>query len=178
MIVAFRGYRPQVAEDAFIAPTAVLIGNVVIQEGASVWYGAVLRGDQGDSPIIVGARSNVQDNSVIHCQQASPTIIGEDVTVGHGAILEGCTIEDGALIGMGAVVLDHVRVGSRSLVAANSTILAGTQIPPNSVVAGSPASVKKTLEGAAQRWIETASTHYVALAREYLAAGLDASEAP
>ncbi|HZU12549.1 MAG TPA: gamma carbonic anhydrase family protein [Chloroflexota bacterium] len=172
MIVEFGGYRPHVARDAFIAPTAVLIGNVTVHAGASVWYGAVLRGDQGEPPIVVGARSNVQDNCVIHVATDLGTFIGDDVTVGHGAILEGCTVEDGALIGMNAVVLDHARVGSRSLVAANSTVLVGTEIPPNSVAAGSPAEVKKELAGEAARWIETASAHYVELARRYREEGL------
>src|SRR5947209_17536306 len=99
MIVEFDGYRPQIAADAFIAPTAMLIGNVVIMPGASVWYGAVLRGDHGEQAIVIGPRSNVQDNCVIHVALDQGTTIGENVTIGHGAVLEACEVGDGAVIG-------------------------------------------------------------------------------
>src|SRR5437588_6586376 len=99
MLVEFEGYRPHVSPSAFIAPTAVLIGNVVVEDDASVWYGAVLRADHGEQGIVVGAGSSVQDNCVIHVAQDRGTTIGRGVTVGHGAILEGCDIEDGALVG-------------------------------------------------------------------------------
>lgn len=102
-IFPFEGKTPQIADDAFIAPTATLIGDVVVEEGASVWFGAVLRGDF--NRIVVGAGTTVQDNSVVHSNPATPTVIGENVTVGHLSMLEACTIEDGALIGMGSIVL-------------------------------------------------------------------------
>lgn len=172
MILEFDGYRPRISPRAFVAPTAVLIGNVVINQDASVWYGAVLRADHGEQAIIVGARSSVQDNCVIHVANDRGTTLGTDVTVGHGAILEGCDIEDGALIGMNSVVLDHARIGARALLAANSTVLAGTEIPPECLAAGSPAQVKKALEGAAGQWIETSARHYVELARRYRTQGL------
>ena len=104
-MIEFDGKTPQVADDAFIAPTAVLIGDVTVEAGASIWFGAVLRGD--NSAIVIGAGSNVQDNCVIHCADDLPTIVGENVTVGHMAMLEGCQIGDGALIGMGAIVLQR-----------------------------------------------------------------------
>jgi carbonic anhydrase/acetyltransferase-like protein (isoleucine patch superfamily) len=176
MIVEYDGYLPEVAESAFVAPTAVLIGNVIVREGASIWYGAVLRADHGEFGIIVGARSSVQDNCVIHVAIDHATTIGNDVTVGHGALLEGCTIDDGALIGMNAVILEHAHIGRRSLVAANSTVLTGTAIPAGVVAAGSPAKVKKTLEGQAARWIETSSSYYVDLARSYRDQGLDQTD--
>lgn len=172
MLVEFEGYRPRVAPGAFIAPTAVLIGNVVVEEDASVWYGAVLRADHGEHGIVVGARTSVQDNCVIHVALDHGTVIGEGVTVGHGAILEGCDIEDGAVIGMNAVVLDHARIGARSMLAASSTVLAGVQIPPDVLAAGSPAVVKKAIEGSSRWWIERSGTHYVELARRYREAGL------
>lgn len=171
MLIPFDGFTPQVAPDAFVAPTAVLIGNVEVGPEASIWYGAVLRADHGENGIVVGARTSVQDNAVIHVATERGTTIGRDVTIGHGALLEGCDIEDGALIGMGATVLNFARVGSRALVAAGSVVLEQGQIPAGSVAAGSPATVKKVLEGAAQRWIEQAAGHYVELARKYREAG-------
>src|SRR5918912_765347 len=141
MLIALGELAPRVADDAYVAPTAVLIGNVVIEPGASVWFGAVLRGD--NSEIRVGAGSCVQDNCVIHCAEDLPTLIGENVTVGHMAMLEGCVIEDGALIGMGAIVLQRARVGARALVAAGAVVGEGVEIPPGVLAAGIPATVKK-----------------------------------
>ena len=115
-LLPFEDKRPLVADDAFIAPTAVLIGDVVVEEGASVWFGAVLRGDF--NRIVVGAGTSVQDNSVIHTNEDLPTTIGQNVTVGHLSLLEGCEIEDGALIGMGSIVLNRARVGRRAMLAA------------------------------------------------------------
>ena len=109
--LSFDGKEPRVAPDAFVAPTAVLIGDVVIEEGASVWFGAVLRGDF--DKIVVGAGSCVQDNCVLHTNEGLPTLIGSNVTVGHLCLLEGCVIEDEALIGMGSIVLNRARVGRR-----------------------------------------------------------------
>lgn len=167
MIVTFDGYTPRVAEDAFIAPTAVLIGNVVVEAGASVWYGAVLRADHGDCGIVVGTGSNVQDNCVIHVALDRGTTIGRGATVGHGAILEACEIGDSAVIGMNAVVLERVRIGARSMIAAGSTVLAHTVIPDEVLAAGSPATVRKRLEGGARWWIERSGEHYADLARQY-----------
>jgi carbonic anhydrase/acetyltransferase-like protein (isoleucine patch superfamily) len=172
VLAAFEGYHPQVSESAFVAPTAVLIGNVVVHDGASVWYGAVLRADHGAQGIVVGPRSNVQDNCVIHVARDRGTTIGADVTIGHGAIMEGCDIEDGAVIGMNAVVLEHARVGARSMLAAGSTVLAGTHIPPDSLAAGAPAVVKKPISGGATRWIEESARYYVEMARRYKDQGL------
>ena len=136
MIIELDGKTPQVADDAFIAPTAVLIGDVTVHAGASIWFGAVLRGD--NSAIVIGPGSNVQDNCVIHCADDLPTIVGENVTVGHMAMLEGCVIEDGALIGMGAIVLQRARVGERSLVAAGAVVSEGMEIPGGVLAAGHP----------------------------------------
>lgn len=172
LVVEFEGYRPQISPHAYIAPTAVLVGNVIVRDEASVWYGAVLRADHGEQPIVVGARTSVQDNCVIHVALNHGTILGEDVTVGHGAVLEGCDVEDGALIGMNAVVLDHARIGARALLAAGSVVLAGTQIPPGCMAAGTPARVKKSLEGGSRWWIEQSATYYVDLGRKYRKQGL------
>jgi carbonic anhydrase/acetyltransferase-like protein (isoleucine patch superfamily) len=152
------GRAPQVAEGAYIAPTAVLIGDVVVEPEASVWFGAVLRGD--NSQIRVGAGSCVQDNCVIHCAEDLPTLIGANVTVGHMAMLEGCVIEDGALIGMGSIVLQRARVGARALVAAGAVVGEGVEIPAGMLAAGVPARVKKELAGSSRRWVETAALEY------------------
>ncbi|HLJ67247.1 MAG TPA: gamma carbonic anhydrase family protein [Chloroflexota bacterium] len=173
MIVEFDGYVPRVAETAFVAPTAVLIGNVVVEDEASIWYGAVLRGDHGEQAIVIGARSSVQDNCVIHVAFDKGTTIGEDVTIGHGAILEACEVGAGALVGMNTVVLEHARIGARVLVAANSTVLAHTEIPPDTLAAGSPARVKKTIDGGAAWWIEHSAKYYVELSRKYKEQGLE-----
>ena len=157
-LIELDGVAPRIADDAFIAETAVLIGDVVVEPAASVWFGAVLRGD--NSRIRVGAGSCVQDNCVIHCAKDLPTVIGANVTVGHMAMLEGCVIEDGALIGMGAIVLQRARVGARALVAAGAVVGEGVEIPAGMLAAGVPATVKKALAGSSQRWVETAALEY------------------
>jgi carbonic anhydrase/acetyltransferase-like protein (isoleucine patch superfamily) len=134
---------PSVPESAWVAPNATLIGSVTLAEGASVFYGAVLRGDV-DS-ITLGAGSNIQDNVVVHCDAGKPTTIGASVSVGHAAVLHGCTIEDGVLIGMGATVLNLAVIGEGSLVAAGAVVLEGTVVPPGSLVAGVPAKVRREL---------------------------------
>ena len=166
MIIELDGRTPDVAGDAFIAPTAVLIGDVVVSAGASVWFGAVLRGD--NSAIVIGKGSNVQDNCVIHCAKDLPTLIGENVTVGHMAMLEGCIIGDGALIGMGAIVLQRAQVGVRSLIAAGAVVGEGMEIPPGVLAAGIPAVVKKELAGSSQRWVETAALEYQSQRLRYM----------
>jgi carbonic anhydrase/acetyltransferase-like protein (isoleucine patch superfamily) len=165
-VIEFDGFTPQVADDAYIAPTAVLIGNVVVEPAASVWFGAVLRGD--NSQIRVGAGSCVQDNCVIHCAEDLPTIIGANVTVGHVAMLEGCVIEDGALIGMGAIVLQRARVGAGSLVAAGAVVGEGVEIPGGVLAAGVPATVKKELAGSSQHWVQRAALEYQSKRLQYM----------
>jgi carbonic anhydrase/acetyltransferase-like protein (isoleucine patch superfamily) len=165
-VIEFEGKTPRVADDAFVAPTAVLIGDVTVSEGASVWFGAVLRGD--NSAIVIGPGSNVQDNCVIHCADDLPTLVGANVTVGHMAILEGCRIGDGALIGMGAIVLQRASVGAASLVAAGAVVGEGVEIPDGMLAAGVPARVKKELAGASQRWVETAAAEYQAERLRYM----------
>lgn len=165
-ILPFQDKEPQVASDAFVAPTAVLIGDVVVEEGANIWFGAVLRGDF--NRIVVGAGTSVQDNCVIHTNEELPTIIGANVTVGHLSLLEGCEIEDGALIGMGSIVLNRARVGRRAMLAAGSVVREGQEIPPEVLAAGVPAQVKKSLEGSSSAWVETAAREYQALRLKYM----------
>ena len=165
MIVAYEGRVPRIAPSAFVAPTATVIGDVTIGDEASIWFGAVLRGDVGR--IEVGARANVQDNAVLHTTDRIPTVIEDEVTIGHGAVLEGCTVRRGALIGMNAVVLHEVIVGEEALVAAGSVVTDGTQIPPKTVAAGAPCRVRKPLSGSSVDWIARAARSYVGLSRRY-----------
>ena len=152
------GLRPQVHPDAYIAPTAVLIGDVHIAAGASVWFGAVLRGDE--APITVGEGANIQDNVVIHCAVNLPTIIESNATVGHSAQLEGCVVEQGALVGMGATMLQRSRLGKGSMLAAGAVLQEGEHIPAGQMAAGVPARIKKPLDGSSQRWVATSAQHY------------------
>ncbi len=154
------------AASAFVAPTAVLIGDVEIGDESSIWFGVVIRADNG--PIRVGARTSVQDNSVVHVSQGSTTIIGDDCTIGHCVTMEDCVIENGALIGSNAVVLNGARVGSKALVAASSVVAANANVPPETLNAGAPALVKRRLEGESLGWIVHTPAHYVELSRSYL----------
>ncbi|MBV9995286.1 MAG: gamma carbonic anhydrase family protein [Caulobacteraceae bacterium] len=127
----------------WIAPNAVVIGRVILKKNSSIWFGAVLRGD--NDPITIGENSNIQDNSVLHTDPGSPVIIGDNVTVGHSVTLHGCVIGDGSLIGMGAVILDGARIGRNCLIGAGALVTERKEIPDNSVVLGSPAKVARTL---------------------------------
>ncbi len=172
VILPFAGELPEIAPDAFLAPTAVIIGRVNVGAKASIWFGAVLRGDHPVHGIEVGPRSNVQDNAVVHVGDWQPTVIGADVTVGHGAKFESCTIEDGCVIGMNAVILQEARIGAGSLVAANSVVLEKAEIPPGSLVAGVPGKVRRVLDGSAARFVRRSSSHYVELSTTYGAEGI------
>ena len=154
----FRGHRPQVHADAYIAPTAVLIGDVEVAAGASVWFGAVLRADE--AAIKLGEGSNVQDNAVIHCARDLPTLIERDATIGHSAQLEGCVVEAGALVGMGATMLQRSRLGAGSMLAAGAVLGEGKEVPPGHLAAGVPASVKKELDGSSMKWVGNSARHY------------------
>lgn len=175
-VIPFRGRTPEVAPDAFVAPDAVLIGDVEIGSEASVWFGAVLRGDHPENGIRVGARTSIQDNCVVHVGDWGPTIVGSDCTVGHGAKFESCVIEDRSIVGMNAVILQKAHVGRESLVAAGAVVLEDTRIPERSVVAGVPGKVRKSLDGSSADWIREGGRHYVELSREYLEAGIGRSE--
>ena len=165
-IVELDGVAPTIGEDVFLAPTAVLIGDVRVGDRANIWFGAVLRGDA--SHIEIGAGSSIQDNAVIHCADELPTGIGEDVVVGHGACLEGCVIEAHALIGTGAIVLQRAHVGAGAMLAAGSVLGEGAAVGPRMLAAGAPAREKKALSGSALEWTETAADHYQGYRRRYL----------
>lgn len=142
-LIPFDGDEPTVDPTAFVADNATLVGRVTVDAGASVWFGAVMRGDTDD--LRLGPGSNLQDNVVVHADPGSPAIIGAGVSVGHGAVIHGCRIEDGCLIGMNATVLNRAVIGAESLVAAGSVVLEETVIPPRSLVAGVPAKVRRPL---------------------------------
>lgn len=171
-IIAFGGKTPRIHPTAFVAPTAVLIGDVVVGAESSIWFGAVLRGDDPDNGIVVGPRTSVQDNCVVHVGRWGPTVIGTDVTVGHGAKFESCTIGDRTVVGMNAVILQGAVVEEECLLAANTVVLEGARVPARSLFAGVPGKVKKVLEGSAAAWIEGGGAHYVELSRTYLELGV------
>jgi carbonic anhydrase/acetyltransferase-like protein (isoleucine patch superfamily) len=167
VIEPFEEKQPSIGDDVFIAATAQVIGDVEIGECASVWHGAIVRGDV--RRIRIGAYTNIQDLCVCHVTTGGPDlVIGERVTVGHGAILHSCTIGDGCLIGMGAVILDGAKIGSGSIVAAGSVLLEGFDVPPCSLVAGVPGTVKKTIDRAASEKLARAAEEYHKLALAYL----------
>ncbi|KFF60128.1 hypothetical protein JF66_06440 [Cryobacterium sp. MLB-32] len=161
---------PRVAETAFVAPGAVLVGNVTLAEHASVWYSSVLRAEQ--EPITIGAGSNLQDNVSCHVDSGFPLTVGRNVSVGHGAVLHGCTIEDGSLVGMSATVMNGAVIGAGSLIAGGAVVLEGAIIPPGSLVAGVPAKVRRSLSDEeiasllhnAENYLEHTELHRAALA--------------
>jgi carbonic anhydrase/acetyltransferase-like protein (isoleucine patch superfamily) len=170
MLIEYEGHRPRVASGVFVAPTAVLIGQVTVEPGASIWYGAVLRADHGR--IHVGKGSSIQDTAVLHAHHEEETIVGDGVTVGHGAVLEGCRIHRGAVVGIRATVLPGAVIGEEALVAAGAVVPEGMQVPARHVAAGVPARIKKSLSRRALRWVELAGPHYQALAARYVEQGL------
>jgi carbonic anhydrase/acetyltransferase-like protein (isoleucine patch superfamily) len=165
LIRAVGGKEPSVDPDAFVAPRSVVIGEVTVHAGASVWYGAVLRAD--NAPIVLGANSNVQDNCTVHADPGYPVTIGERVSIGHNAVVHGCTVEPDCLIGMGATVLNGALIGFGSLVAAQALVPQGMQVPPGSLVAGVPARVRRRLTDEERAGIGLNSAVYVDLAKAH-----------
>lgn len=154
---------PRIHPTAYVLPGATVVGDVTLGKESSVWYGAVLRGDI--NRIVIGARSNVQDGAIVHLANDYPVLMGDLVTVGHGAIVHACTVNDEVLIGMGAIVLDGAEIGARSIVGANALVTAGTKIPPGSMVLGSPAKVTRPLTADEQGTIKTWALKYVRTAK-------------
>jgi carbonic anhydrase/acetyltransferase-like protein (isoleucine patch superfamily) len=169
LILPYAGRLPRIEPGAWVAPNATLIGDVTLLEGASVWFGAVLRGDVG--PIVVGRRSNIQDLVCVHAtEDLSTTTIGDEVTVGHGAVIHGCRIGDGVLVGMGAIVLDNAEIGNESLLAAGALVTPRTVVAARSLVRGNPAKWVREVSDAEGRLGRDGAAHYVAKALAYRAA--------
>ncbi|MDK0518205.1 gamma carbonic anhydrase family protein [Streptomyces sp. ML-6] len=165
LVTGMGGKDPDIDADAFTAPTSVVIGEVTMAAGSSVWYQAVLRADCG--PIVIGADSNIQDNCSVHVDPGFPVTVGERVSVGHNAVLHGCTVEDDVLVGMGATVLNGAHIGAGSLIAAQALVPQGMRVPPGSLVAGVPAKVKRELTEEELEGIKFNAVGYVELARAH-----------
>lgn len=167
-VLALGDDTPELAADVFVADGARIVGDVVIGERSSVWYNAVLRGDTG--AIRVGERSNLQDNVSVHVGAGYDAIIGDDVSVGHNAVVHGCRIGDGTLVGMGAVMLQGADIGASSLVAGGAVVLEGTVVPPRSLVAGVPAKVRRTLSDEEVAGLVRNAANYLGHATRHMAA--------
>ncbi len=167
MILTLAGRIPRIAASAYVAPSAEIIGSVEIGENSSVWFQSVLRGDI--EPIRLGANSNLQDGTIVHTMLGAPVTVGDWVTVGHRAVLHGCTIENNCLIGMAAVLLNHVRVGEGSIVAAGAVVAEYTIIPPRSLYMGVPARLKRAVMEEEQEFIRNHAENYLKYKANYLA---------
>lgn len=167
-IITIDGKTPTIGDGVFVAPTAVLSGDVELAADASAFYGVSVRGDS--APIRIGAGTNLQDNVVIHADAGYPASVGARVSVGHGAVIHGCTIGDDCLIGMSATVMNGALIGENSLVAAGALVLEGMVVPPRSLVAGVPAKVRRELDDAEVESLKTNATHYLVLAAKHRAA--------
>ncbi|MEO8081260.1 MAG: gamma carbonic anhydrase family protein [Caldimonas sp.] len=167
-IYEFDGQRPDVHPTAWVADSAQVIGNVTLAEGCSVWFGVVIRGD-GEEPIRIGPRSNVQDSSVLHADPGKPLTLGADVSIGHLVMLHGCTIGDGALVGVGAVVLNGAEIGANSIVGAGAVVTEGKVFPAGSLIIGSPARAVRELSPEQAARVRDGAAHYVDNARRFRA---------
>lgn len=167
-VMALGDAAPDIAESAFLAPGCAVTGDVRIGAEASVWYGASLRGDY--VPVALGARSNVQDNATLHADPGFPCEVGEDVTIGHNAVVHGCTIEAGCVIGMGSVIMNGAVIRAGSLVAGGAVVMPGTEVPPGSLVAGTPAKVRRPTSDAEREGFLRSAAVYVENARRHKSA--------
>jgi carbonic anhydrase/acetyltransferase-like protein (isoleucine patch superfamily) len=168
MITDFEDHQPQIGKDVFIADSALVLGRVALADRSSIWYGSILRGDVHE--ISIGEATNIQDRCVIHVTNGRyATHIGSQVTVGHGAVLHGCTIADQVLVGIGAIVLDNTTVGQGSVIGAGSLLPPGKTYPGGSLIVGSPAKVKRPLSEDELAWIKKSADHYVVLAAKHAA---------
>lgn len=166
MFIECRGRKPQIAENVFVAEGAKVIGEVQLGANSSVWFNAVIRGDV--APIKIGEKTNVQDNAVIHgTWNKASTDIGEEVTIGHSAILHGCTIGNRCLIGMGAIIMDHVKIGSHCIVGAGSLLTEGSEFPDHSLILGRPAKVARPLTSEELAFLPRSAENYLTYATWY-----------
>lgn len=170
MIIKYKDYSPQIADNSFIAPNSTIIGRCTIEENASVWFNSVLRADVNE--IRIGKNVNIQDGSVLHCDHNYPLIIADNVTIGHKAIIHGCSIGSNCIVGMGSTILDGAVIGDNCIVGANSLVTSGKRIPNGSLVIGSPAKVVRELTEEEIEGIKKSVAGYVDLSREYLIDGI------
>ncbi|MFZ5351403.1 MAG: gamma carbonic anhydrase family protein [Bacillota bacterium] len=166
MILSYKGIKPEISDSVFLAQNCTIIGKCVVEEGCSIWFNTVLRADVNE--IRVGKNTNIQDGVVVHCDHNHPTSIGENVTVGHNAIVHGCTIGSNCIIGMGSTILDGAVIGKNCIVGANSLVTSGKTIPDNSLIIGSPAKVIRELSAEEAEAIKKSAEGYYRLSREYL----------
>ena len=157
-ILPFKGKWPTIADDVFIAPNAMVIGDVTIHEGVSIWYNAVIRGDTG--PIVIGRRTNIQDNCTFHLDEDAPLTVGEECTIGHNAVVHGATLGDRVLVGMNAVVLNHAQVGSQTIIGACALVPEHKKIPGGVLAVGVPAKVVRELSEAEREHLESSAAGY------------------
>lgn len=165
MIQKYRGFEPKIDGTCYIAPGSFVIGEVIIGKNSSVWYNVVIRGDM--AKIEIAENTNIQDGSIIHCKTSVEVYLGNNITVGHGALLHSCTIGDGCLVGMGSIILDGVKIGKNCLIAAGAVVTPNTVVPDGSFVVGNPAIIKRKLTDRVILEFQKSALHYVELAKEY-----------
>lgn len=165
MIIPYNGVTPSIHESVFVAPGAYLIGDIRVGKESTIWFNAVLRGDEG--PITIGEQCSIQDNTTIHLYEGSPVVIGDGVTVGHNVILHGCKVGSRSIIGMGSTILDNVEIGEECIIGANTLLTSGIKIPPRSLVVGSPGKVVRELKEKDLRMIQMSIDVYVQKGKEF-----------
>ena len=165
MIIEYKGKKPKIAEDVFVAENAVILGDVEIGAGSSVWYGAVIRAD--NDRIVIGKNSNVQDNCTLHCDEGDPITIGDNVTIGHNAVVHGCTLDDNVLVGMNSTILNGAHIRSHSLIGAGAMVKGNSDFPEGSMIVGAPAILKSPVKQATIDLIADSAQEYVDLSKEF-----------
>lgn len=165
MVMEFEGVTPKIDENAYISESVDIIGKVEILENANIWFGTRLRGDMNN--IVIGRNTNIQENSVVHVDSKSPCIIGNNVTIGHGAIIHGCNIADNVLVGMGSIILNNAKIGNNTIIGAGSLITQGKEFPEGVLILGNPAKVVRKLTQAEIESIQCSADNYVRLSKKY-----------
>lgn len=165
MIMDFEGINPKINKNTYISESVDIIGNVEIDESANIWFGTRLRGDM--NKIVIGANTNIQENSVVHVDVNSPCIIGKDVTIGHGAIIHGCTISDNVLVGMGSIILNNAKIGKNTIIGAGSLVTQGKSFKDGVLILGNPAKIVRELTDDEIKGIKSSADNYVNLSKRY-----------
>ena len=165
MIKEFKGIVPKIHKDTYVSESVDIVGDVTIEKNANIWFGTRLRGDM--NKIVIGENTNIQENSVVHVDTKSPTILGKNVTVGHGAIIHGCTISDNVLVGMGAIILNDAKIGKNTIIGAGALVTQGKQFPNGVLLLGNPAKVIRELSSEEIDSIEASANNYVILSKNY-----------